>query len=116
MVTATCLLFLSQFFTYSERIFVKPDMDTDFSFHNGSLTLEKTGWDWHSWYSGVVIALIAYLFYSKTRSLFYYIVSIVIMFALALGTGTGATMGLISVALAGYAIHLKRRESKVIKT
>ena len=112
MLAASCLLFISQFFNYSTSEFVKPMTDINLNYYGGSYTAAKTGWDWHSWYSGLVIALIAYLFYSKTRSMVFYILSVIFMLADSLGTGLGANLGMISVAVAGYAIYLKRKESK----
>lgn len=87
--------------------------DINLNYYGGSYTGAKTGWDWHSWYSGLIIGLIAYLFYSKTRSLIVYIISIIVMLADSLGTGLGANMGMISVVIAGYAIYLKRKETKL---
>jgi len=114
MVGAACLLFISQFFNYSSREFTRPVTDSNLQFHGGSLTPSQTGWESHSWYAGLIIGLIAFLFFSNTRSLPYYIISIIIMLALSLGNGTGAIMGIISVAIAAYAIYLKIKENKKI--
>ena len=115
MIAATVLLFVSQFFAYSEREFTKPMTDvTTGNYYNGSLTPSQTGWQWHSWYLAVILGIIAYIFYSKARSLGYYVVSIIVMLASALGSGMGANLGIIAVIIAGYAIYLKRKETKVI--
>lgn len=115
MIAATALLFVSQFFAYSEREFTRPMTDvTTGNYYNGALTPSQTGWQWHSWYLGIILGIIAYIFYSKTRSLVYYIVSLVVILASALGSGMGANLGIIAVVIAGYAIYLKRKESKVI--
>ena len=116
MIAAACLLFVSQFFIYSSSQFFRPSVDMNLNYHGGALTPSETGWDLHSWYSGLIIGLIAYLFFSKSRPLIYYIVSIMIMLLLALGNGTGAIMGIISVVIAGYAIYLKTKENKLVKT
>ena len=112
MVAAACLLFISQFFDYSKRDFRAPDVWNDLSLHGGHLNKAETGWDMHSWYSGIAIGIIACLFYSNKRSLPYYIVSTIIMLPLALGEGKGAIMGAVSIVLAGYAIYLKNKENK----
>lgn len=116
MVGAACLLFFSQFFNYADRNFGRPLTDNHLIFHGGYLEKAETGWEMHSWYTGIVFMTIAYLFYANHRSLPYYIVSVLIMLPLALGNGTGAVMGIISVALAAYAIYLKSKENKMVNT
>jgi hypothetical protein len=116
MIAAACLLFISQFFTYSEMEFTKPMTDiVTGNFYGGAMTSSKTGWEWHSWQSGIIIGIIAWLFYTNSRSIIYYIVSIVIILALALGSGAGANMGYIAVIIAGYAIYLQKVENKSVK-
>lgn len=114
MLSAACLLFISQFFNYTKRDF-GISIDSDLNYHGGHLVKAETGWDMHSWYSGLIIVVIAYLFYSNIRILPYYIVSTIVMLPLALGEGNGAIMGIISIALAGYAVYLKTKENKMVK-
>jgi len=114
MLVATALLFVSQFFAYSKREFTRPMTDgITGNYYGGMLTSSETGWQWHSWYLAVILGIIAYIFYSKTRSLVYYFVSIIVLLASALGTGMGANMGIIGVLIAGYSIYLKRKETKI---
>jgi len=114
MSSAACLLFVSQFFNYSKRDF-GISIDSNLNYHGGHLMRAETGWDMHSWYSGLIIVIIAYLFYSNNRPLVYYIVSTIIMLPLSFGEGNGAIIGVISIAIAGYAIYLKTKENKIVK-
>ncbi len=114
MLSAVGLLFISQFFNYSKRDF-GISIDSDLNYHGGHLVKAETGWDMHSWYSGLIIVIIAYLFYNNSRSLPYYIVSTVVMLPLSFGEGNGAIMGIISIAVAGYATYLKTKENKMAK-
>src|SRR6266511_88567 len=94
MLSAVGLLFISQFFNYSKRDF-GISIDSDLNYHGGHLVKAETGLDMHSWYSGLIIVIIAYLFYNNSRSLPYYIVSTVVMLPLSFGEGNGAIMGII---------------------
>lgn len=111
-LAALALLFVSQFFQYTSS--GQTTMTIDFSTHliSGGLPYGgETGWGLHAWWFHLPLCgLFAYLLYTAPRSVGIYWAGLVLFIIMGLGNGFGGTLGIISIAIYGYAIYKKTKE------
>lgn len=109
MVTAYVLVFIAQFFNFGTSSYF-------YSTHGGGFTLfneakvENNGWYYHPWYFGIVMGVVAYIFYTRYPKTAWYWAAA----ALCLILGFGGILGFISIMLAGYAVYIKVKKEKAV--
>ena len=110
MAAAYVLVFIAQFFSFGTDSYYYTTRGGGFTLLNeGKVT--NNGWYYHPWYFGIVMGVIAYVFYSQSPKISWYWTAAI--FCLILGFG--GWLGLISVVLAGYAVYLKNKENKKVE-
>jgi hypothetical protein len=113
MVAAYVLVFIAQFFEFGSTYDSYQTRGGGFVLTH-PVDIAQNGWFYHSWISGVVMGVVAFIFFVSSPKVLWYWVAGVLCLLLSLGSGFGATLGLIATAIAGYAIHTKRKENKVV--
>ena len=113
MVYAFILVFIAQFFDFGTVGYSYITTGGGFSLYNRA-SYTQDGWHYHSWYSGIVMAFIAYMFYTKELSVKWYWVSAVVCLLLGAGSEFGGLLGLVSIIMGFYSVYLKRKELKAV--
>ena len=109
MVLAYVIVFIAQFFNFGTSSYF-------YTTHGGGFTLfnegkvQNNGWSYHPWYCGIVMAIVAYIFYTRYPKTIWYWAAAV--FCLIMGFG--GILGFISIILAGYAVYIKVEKEKVV--
>ena len=118
MLGAIALLFFSQFFQYEDIGHTSITMDFTRNLTTGGLPYGGgNGWNVHAWWAHLpLVVLFAYLFYSAPRHIAVYWISALLFIFMGLGDSTGGAMGLISIAVYGFAVYKKIKEQRVAKS
>lgn len=116
MIYAFIIVSGSQFFSYSSEILQPPNLSSDNQRYYGGYDIGAAdGWSFHPWtYLVPVMAVLAFLFFTKPRSIGLYWVALVPVVLFGFGGGTGGVLGAISMAFAGYATYSKKKEMKAV--
>ena len=109
MVAAYILVFIAQFFTFGFSSYYVSTTGGGMILTN-EYKVEQNGWHYHHWFYGIVMAAIAYIFFTKSPHVGWYWAAAVVCLIL----GLGGWLGLVSIGLAGYAVYLKYKERKKV--
>ena len=116
LLMSIALLFISQFFRYSSDIFSAGFYSFYHRSNVGAYYYEGgSGWSYHGWLGGLIIALAAVYFSYSQRKLRDYWIVLPFIILLGFGGSVGGIMGFLSMLLAGYSIYLRRKEAKAEK-
>ncbi len=109
MVAAYGLVFIAQFFTFGYSSYHYTTTGGGMILSNEA-KVEHNGWFYHPWYFGIVMVIVAYIFYRTSPKFGWYWGAAILCLLL----GFGGLLGFVSIGLAGYAVYLKYKEQKAV--
>lgn len=108
---AMIILFIAQFLNFGANTLYSVVPEDGKIFEN-SYSISHTGWEIHPWWAGIIMGILAVMFWIKPQPIGSYVLGVVLFIVFGLGDGQGGYLSFAGLIILCYGIKLKMKENK----